>query len=516
MTDHILSWVTFLPLVGALLLWTVVRWEAQARLFALAVAIADFVLSLHLWFHFDAGRGDDQFVERVAWLFNGRISYHLGMDGISLVLVMLTTFLGPLVILSTWKAVTDRVSNFLGFVLFLQAAMLGTFFARDMLLFYVFWEAMLIPMYFIIGIWGGQRRIYAAVKFFIFTMVGSVFMLVGIIWLYFQAGSMNLTDFLNLEIARGAQLWLFAAFFLAFAIKVPLFPLHTWLPDAHVEAPTAGSVILAGVLLKMGTYGMLRFAMPLFPEGVAHFAPLINTLAVIGIIYGALVALVQPDVKKLVAYSSVSHLGFVVLGLFSLSQTGVAGGIFQMLAHGLSTGALFLLVGVIYERRHTREIAEFGGLAHGMPLYAVFFMIATLASIGLPGLAGFVGEFMILFGTFSSQALHGRLLAVLAATGVVLGAIYMLWMYQRVFLGKRSNEKNEGLPDLSLREMVVLVPLVVFMFWLGVQPGLVLDRLGPSIDKVMAPFAQPGQHALHTGETSASNPGFVIRDTEGQ
>ena len=518
-TDHILTWVTFVPLIGALLLWTVVRREAQARVFAMVVAVADLVLSLHLWFHFDIGRGDDQFVERVPWLFNGQVSYHLGMDGISLVLVMLTTFLGPLIILSTWRAITDRVANFLGFVLFLQTAMLGTFFARDMLLFYVFWEAMLIPMYFIIGVWGGQRRIYAAVKFFIFTMVGSVFMLVGIIWLYMQAGSMNLTDFLNLQIDHQAQLWLFAAFFLAFAIKVPVFPLHTWLPDAHVEAPTAGSVILAGVLLKMGTYGMLRFAMPLFPEGVAHFAPLINTLAVIGIIYGALVAMVQPDVKKLVAYSSVSHLGFVVLGLFSLTRLGVAGGIFQMLAHGLSTGALFLLVGVIYERRHTREISEFGGLAHQMPLYATFFMIATLASVGLPGLAGFVGEFMILFGTFSSTAVaHARLMAILAASGVVLGAIYMLWMYQRVFFGKLHNAKNEGLADLNLREVCVLLPIVVFMFWLGVQPGLVLDRLELSIEKVMAPLQLEavGHQARQAGESSADTPVFVIRDTEGQ
>ncbi|MCP4570729.1 MAG: NADH-quinone oxidoreductase subunit M [bacterium] len=521
MTDHILTWVTFLPLLGSLLIWTVFRRDTIARLVALGVALADFVLSLHLWFHYEPGRGDDQFIERVPWLLNGQISYHLGMDGISLVLAVLTTFLGPLVILSTWKAVKDRVPDFLGFVLFLQTAMLGTFFARDMLLFYVFWEAMLIPMYFIIGVWGGQRRIYAAVKFFIFTMVGSVFMLVGILYLYFQAGSMDLADFLAVELARGPQLWLFAAFILAFAIKVPVFPLHTWLPDAHVEAPTAGSVILAGVLLKMGTYGMVRFAMPLFPEGVAAFAPLMSILAVIGIIYGALVAMVQPDVKKLVAYSSVSHLGFVVLGLFSLTPAGVAGGVFQMLAHGLSTGALFLLVGVVYERRHTREIAEFGGLAHEMPAYATVFMIATLASIGLPGLAGFVGEFMILFGTFGSETLpHARLLTVLAATGVVLGAIYMLWMYQRVFLGKLSNEKNKGLGDLSLREFVVLVPLVVFMFWLGVRPGLVLDKIEASIERTLAPVMAPavdnhapqGSHAL--GDGADGGPVFVVRDPE--
>lgn len=520
-TDHILSWVTFVPLLGALALWTVVRKDSYARIFALAVALIDFVLALHLWVHYDAASGSDMFVEKVAWLWNGQVSYHMGMDGISLVLVMLTTFLGPIVILSTWKAITDRVSMFLGFVLFLQAAMLGTFFARDMLLFYVFWEAMLIPMYFLIGIWGGQRRIYAALKFFIFTMVGSVFMLVGILFLYFQAGSMGLTEFMNVRLDVNTQRWLFAAFFLAFAIKVPVFPLHTWLPDAHVEAPTAGSVILAGVLLKMGTYGMLRFAMPLFPEGVAYFAPAISILAVIGIIYGALVAMVQPDVKKLVAYSSVSHLGFVVLGLFSLTPLGVAGGIFQMLAHGLSTGALFLLVGVIYERRHTREISDFGGLAHQMPVFATFFMIATLASIGLPGMAGFIGEFMILFGTFGSTTLaNGKLMAILAATGVVLGAIYMLWMYQRVFLGKLHNEKNKGLADMSVREIVVLAPIVVFIFWLGVQPGLILDRIEASIEKVLAPLAveAPQTHESNPHharlEGDAASPVLVILDTE--
>ena len=357
-------------------------------------------------------------------------------------------------------------------------------------------------------------------------MVGSVFMLVGILYLYFQAGSMDLYDFLNVSLAHDAQLWLFAAFFLAFAIKVPVFPLHTWLPDAHVEAPTAGSVVLAGVLLKMGTYGMLRFAMPLFPDGVEFFAPAISILAVIGIIYGALVAMVQPDVKKLVAYSSVSHLGFVVLGLFSLTPLGVAGGIFTMLAHGLSTGALFLLVGVIYERRHTRQISDFGGLAHGMPVYATFFMIATLASVGLPGMAGFIGEFLILFGTFGSETLpHARLMVVLAATGVVLGAIYMLWMYQRVFFGKLANEKNRGLPDLSLREVAVLLPIVIFMFWLGVRPGLILDRVEASVATVLAPLnggtltpdEDPSHHARQAEpESETDSPVFIVRDTENQ
>jgi NADH-quinone oxidoreductase subunit M len=504
-TDHILTWVTFTPLIGAVAILFVLRQTTLARVTALVVSLIDFVLSLHLWFHFDAGRGDDQFVEQAAWLFGGKIQYYLGSDGISLVLCMLTTFLGPIVVLSTWQAIKERVPEFMGFLLMLQTAMLGTFFARDMLLFYVFWEAMLIPMYFIIGIWGGERRIYATVKFFIFTMVGSVFMLVAILYCFFKAGSMDLNAFLVLPLSPREQIWLFGAFILAFAIKVPVWPLHTWLPDAHVEAPTAGSVILAGVLLKMGTYGMVRFALPLFPQAVAVYAPWLSILAVIGIIYGALVAMVQPDVKKLVAYSSVSHLGFVVLGLFSLDKTGITGGIFQMLAHGLSTGMLFLLVGMIYERRHTREIAEFGGLAHAMPLYATFFMIATLASVGLPGLSGFVGEFMVLFGTFGSDLLpHARLFTVLATSGVVLGAIYMLWMYQRVFFGRLDKEANQGLADLSPREVLVMLPIVVFIFWLGVRPGLVLDKLEASVDRILTPVAEQLRQDAETDEHNAA------------
>ncbi len=490
-TDHILSWVTFLPLAGACGIFLAVRRPNAARIAALVVALADFVLSLHLYFHFDVAMAGDQFVERVAWIAGGRISYHLALDGISLFLVLLTTFLGPLVILSTWSAVRDRVTEFMGFLLLLQTAMIGTFLARDMLLFYFFWEAMLVPMYFLIGIWGGERRIYATVKFFIYTMVGSVFMLVGILYCYFQAGSMDLAEFMTLDLARGPQTLLFAAFALAFAIKVPLFPFHTWLPDAHVEAPTAGSVILAGILLKMGTYGLLRFAIPLFPAGAAVLGPWIAALAVIGIIYGALVAMVQPDVKKLVAYSSVSHLGFVVLGLFSLTTAGVVGGIYQMLAHGLTTGALFLLVGMIYERRHTRQIAEFGGLAHVMPIYAAVFMFVTLGSIGLPSLCGFTGEFMILLGSFTSVLLpHAKLLTVLAATGVVLGAIYMLWMYQRVFFGRLAHEQNRGLADMNLREIVVLVPILVMIVLLGVRPAPLVDRMQPAVEKLLEPLAR--------------------------
>jgi NADH-quinone oxidoreductase subunit M len=486
-SQHLLSWVIFLPLAGVVpLLLLPKRTDKGAKVVAAVVLLLDFVLSLKLLAGFNSA-GGFQFVENYSWVERFGIHYSIAIDGISLWLVLLSTFLGPILVISTWNAVTDRVREYMVAMLVLQTAMIGTFCALDMVLFYVFWEAMLIPMALIIGVWGGQRRVYASVKFFLYTMAGSMLMLAAILYMYSKgAGNFSWYSFRSLPLSGTEQAWLFGAFTLAFAIKVPIFPLHTWLPDAHVEAPTAGSVVLAGVLLKMGTYGLLRFAIPYFPEAVQAYAPLLSTLAVIGIVYGALVAMVQPDVKKLVAYSSVSHLGFVVLGLFALTPESIAGAIYIMLGHGLATGSLFLLVGFVYERRHTRRIADFGGLAQVMPLYATAFMIATLASIGLPGLSGFVGEFLVLLGSFKSPSLHWAMgFTVIAATGVILGALYMLWMYQRVFLGRCENPDNKGLKDLSLREVLLLVPLFAFILWMGLQPGIWLSRMESDIDAVI-------------------------------
>ena len=426
-----------------------------------------------------------QFKVQKSWIPELGISYQLGIDGISLWLVLLTTFLTPICVLAAWRSIEKGTSGFMISLLMLETGMLGVFCALDLFLFFVFWESMLIPMYLLIGVWGGKRRIYATVKFVLYTMAGSALMLVGILYLYFQND--NSFDLMTLYDKAGVlphQRLLFLAFFIAFAIKVPLFPFHTWLPDAHVEAPTVGSVILAGVLLKMGTYGILRFCIPLFPEGTVAFTPLISKLAVISIIYGALVAMVQPDLKKLVAYSSVSHLGFVVLGLFALNSQGVQGGIIQMVNHGLSTGALFLLVGMIYDRRHTRMIADYGGLAKCMPIFATIFLIVTLSSIGLPGLNGFVGEFMILLGSFISGA-FSKVHAVLAATGVILAAVYMLWMFQRVMFGKLDKPENQALKDLNLREVIVLLPILLFIVWIGVYPKPFLSRIEKSVNHVL-------------------------------
>ena len=491
----LLSIVIFLPLLGVIAIALLRNMGASAiKGIALVVSLLTFVISLGLYTGFDAGiegfQTDSQLYQKLPWIAGLGIGYHIGIDGISLWLVLLTTFLTPICILAAWNSVEKGLSGFMMSLLALETGMLGVFCALDLFLFFVFWEAMLIPMYFLIGIWGGERRIYATIKFVLYTMAGSALMLVGILALYFQNGDngFDLTTLLAQTSAEGFKfdhsMLLFLAFFIAFAIKVPLFPFHTWLPDAHVEAPTVGSVILAGVLLKMGTYGIVRFCLPLFPEAAADATPWIVPLAVIGIIYGALVAMVQPDLKKLVAYSSVSHLGFVVLGLFSKSHLGIQGSVLQMINHGLSTGALFLLVGMIYERRHSRMIVDFGGLAKKMPIFATIFLIVTLSSIGLPGLNGFVGEFMILLGSFVGGA-FSKWYVVFATTGVILAAVYMLWMFQRVMFGT-PDKTNAALPDLKPREIAVLLPILLFIVWIGVFPKTFLKPMESSVNAVAA------------------------------
>ncbi len=486
--NHLISIVTFLPLLGVFILLFIDREKVDLiRNFTLGLTSLVFLISIPLFFKFDASDPNFQFVEKTVWIESLGISYHLGIDGISILLVLLTTFLTPLVILSSWTSIQTRIKEYMIMFLMLETGMLGAFCALDLFLFYIFWEGMLIPMYFIIGVWGGGRRIYATIKFFIFTMFGGVLMLVAILFLYFlhtkQFGFYSF-DYMALKeviISSKSQVWLFLAFATAFAIKVPMFPFHTWLPDAHVEAPTGGSVILAGVLLKMGTYGFLRFCLPFFPNASESFMGLISILAVIGIIYGALVAMVQPDIKKLVAYSSVSHLGFVMLGVFAMNTEALQGSIIQMVNHGLSTGALFLLVGMIYERRHTRLISDFGGLAKQMPIFVTFFMIFTMSSIGLPGLNGFVGEFLILLGTFKVN----KVLAIIATSGVILAAVYMLWMFQRVNFGKLDNPENKKLKDLNWREITVLVPITLLCFWIGVYSSTFLKKTEATVNKVL-------------------------------
>jgi NADH-quinone oxidoreductase subunit M len=476
----ILSVLVFLPLLGIIPLFFLSQKNDKVlKGYTLALSVAEFVLSLRLWFGFNEANGGMQFVERYDWLPQYGISYYVGIDGFSLLLIMLTTFLTPICVLATWEDVQFRVKEFMICLLFMMAGMIGVFISLDVFLFYVFWELQLIPMYLLIGVWGNPaRRVYAAIKFFLYTMFGSLLMLVAILVLYFYYGKVtgtytfDLMKLYGLNVPFHMQFWLFLAFALAFAIKVPMFPFHTWLPDAHTEAPTVGSVILAAVLLKMGTYGFLRFNMPLFPEAAYYFVPLFSILALIGIVYGALVSMVQTDLKRLIAFSSVSHLGFVMLGLFTYTMQGVQGGVIQMINHGLSTGALFLIVGVIYERRHTRMIADFGGLSTPMPIYAAIFMIVALSSIGLPGLNGFVGEFLILLGAFKVNKLY----AAIAASGVIFAAVYMLWMFQRVMFGKVTNEKNENLKDLSWREIAYFAPLLLFIVWIGVYPSTFLDK----------------------------------------
>jgi NADH-quinone oxidoreductase subunit M len=483
------SVVTFLPAAGAVVLALLPRRaDGVLRVGALIVALLTFVASLPMWFGFDADSADFQFEEFARWMPGLGVSYHVGIDGISLLLVLLTTFLTPIALVSAWHAIEERTKEFVVAMLVLETGMLGVFVALDLFLFFVFWEAMLIPMYFIIGVWGGTRRVYAAIKFVLYTMVGSALMLLAILALYYQHGTATGTFTFDLPaIARwvmppgAAQTLMFLAFALAFAIKVPLFPFHTWLPDAHVEAPTAGSVILAGVLLKMGTYGFLRFCLPLFPAAAVALAPWIFALSVIGIVYGAWVSTVQPDLKKLVAYSSVSHLGFVMLGIFTFTPQGLVGGVIQMINHGLSTGALFLMVGMIYERRHTRLIEDFGGLWKVIPAFSALFLVVSLSSLGLPGLNGFVGEFLILLGAFQVNGW----LAAIATTGIIFAAVYLLWMYQRVVFGEIRHEENRALRDLGLREWAILVPVLVFIVWIGVYPSLFTEKTRVSVEALI-------------------------------
>jgi len=478
-----LSLVIYFPLLGVLALLFAGRMApAATRWIALVTSGATFLVSLPLYGWYDQAQGGFQLVEKVAWIPDWGVKYYLGMDGVSMLLVLLTTLLTFLAILGAWNE-ERHTREFMIAILLLEVGMNGVFLALDVFLFYVFWEVMLFPMYFIIGIWGGERRLYAAFKFVAYTMAASVLMLVAILYmyyLYFHATgefSMSLTDWYKVSVGLQAQYWLFAAFALAFAVKVPMFPFHTWLPDAHVEAPTAGSVILAGVLLKMGTYGFFRFAMPLFPQATQDAMPVLIGLSVVGIMYGALVCMVQPDMKKLVAYSSVSHMGFVMLGLFALNTQGLQGGLLQMLNHGVSTGALFLLVGMIYERRHTKAIADFGGLMKVMPIYATLFLVVVLSSIGLPGMNGFVGEYLVLVGAYQVSPWA----AIISASAVILAAVYLLWMYQRVFFGQITKVENQKLHDLPLREMAVLAPLILLILWVGVYPKPFLDKMAPSV-----------------------------------
>jgi len=497
---HLLTILILLPAIGALasVLYSLTPGsrEDHYKWIALVTTISTFGISLLLLTGLGADSSAFRFEENAIWIGSIGTRYHVAVDGISLWLVLLTTLLMPIAILSSWTAVKKRQLTYYVFLLILASAMIGVFVSLDLLLFYLFFEASLIPMFFLIGIWGGERRIYAATKFFIYTAVGSLLMLVAIIALYFKYQTFDYTTLVHVMAAnpfpaKPHQYLLFGAFALAFCIKVPLFPLHTWLPDAHTEAPTAGSVILAGVLLKMGTYGLLRFNLGLFPEMAHAFAPAIIILAIIGIIYGALVAMVQPDVKRLVAYSSVSHMGFVVLGLFSFTELGMQGALYQMLNHGVSTGALFLFVGFIYERRHTRMISEFGGLATPMPWFSTLFVIASLSSVGLPFLNGFVGEFLIMIGMWTSQAVTWSFIAtMLAGTGVIWAAIYMLWMLQRVVFGKITNPENSKLKDLSAREVGLLIPLLFLMLFMGVYPRVFLDRSQASVEAVYKRLAE--------------------------
>ena len=499
----ILSLVTFLPLVGALFCLIVngpkEAVDRNCRSVAIVTTTATFLISLLLWVRFDPTKAGFQFEEKVAWVPSLNIGYHAGIDGISLFFVLLSTLLTPICILASWESIKVRVKEYMIAFLVLETFMVGMFCALDLALFYVFFEGVLIPMFLIIGVWGGKRRVYAAFKFFLYTLLGSVLMLLAIIAVYWQVGTTDLpTAMEKLDLPFTWQCWLWLAFFASFAVKVPMWPVHTWLPDAHVEAPTAGSVILAGVLLKMGGYGFLRFSIPLFPEATQYFAPLVFGLSVVAVIYTSLVALVQEDMKKLIAYSSVAHMGFVTIGAFVMNVQGVQGSIFQMLSHGIVSAALFLCVGVVYDRMHTREIAAYGGLVHRMPRYAFTFLFFTLASVGLPGLSGFVGEFLVLLGAFKANTW----VAFLAATGLILGAAYALWLYRKIVFGELTKDSLKGILDMNKREIAIFVPLILLTIWMGVYPNSFLDPMAPAVDKLVGDY----QAALKLARTAALAP----------
>jgi NADH-quinone oxidoreductase subunit M len=496
----ILSLVTFLPLVGALLILFISDDSENARRNIRAIAFTTtaftFLVSLFIWTGFDNSQAGFQFVEKTAWLDSG-ISYHMGVDGISMLFVILTTFLMPLCILASWQAIEKRVKAYMIAFLLLETLMIGVFCALDIVLFYVFFEAGLIPMFIIIGVWGGKRRVYASFKFFLYTLAGSVLMLLAIMAMFFQSGTTEIPTLMTHNFPANMQTWLWLAFFASFAVKMPMWPVHTWLPDAHVEAPTAGSVILAGIMLKMGGYGLLRFSLPMFPLASEMFAPLVFTLSVVAIIYTSLVALMQEDMKKLIAYSSVAHMGFVTMGIFAMNQEGVQGAIFQMLSHGLVSGALFLCVGVIYDRLHTREIAAYGGLVNTMPKYATVFLIFTMANVGLPGTSGFVGEFLTMLGVFRVNTW----VSFFAATGVILSAAYALWLYRRVILGALTKESLKGMLDLSPREKFIIYPLVVLVIFFGVYPAPVFDATAQSVKSLVTNVTA----SIGAAQTAAAN-----------
>ncbi len=479
----LLSGLTLLPLIGAVLILFLRNDESgarNARWTAMWATLISFALSIYAWMQFDSAKGGFQLVEKQSWV-GDTIVYQMGVDGISMPFVLLTTFLMPFCILASWNSIQFRVKEYMAAFLVLETMMIGVFTSLDLVLFYMFFEAGLIPMFLIIGIWGGKRRIYASFKFFLYTLLGSVLMLLAIMYMGYAAGTTDVIKLLAFKFPPHVQTWLWLAFFASFAVKMPMWPVHTWLPDAHVEAPTAGSVILAGILLKMGGYGFLRFSLPMFPDASVYFAPLIFALSIIAIIYTSLVAMMQEDIKKLIAYSSVAHMGFVTMGLFTLNSQGVQGAVFQMVSHGLVSGALFLCVGIVYDRMHTREIAAYGGLAHRMPLYAVVFLLFTMANVGLPGTSGFVGEFLTLLGSFKAN----NWVAFFATTGVILSAAYALWLFARVVYGKLEKPALQTIPDLDNRELALLLPLAALVIYYGIQPNAILDMSAASVEIIV-------------------------------